>query len=328
MMHTRHLSVLWLAALVAALSPATASSQDAAESQAEVAAAVPALGTSTEPLAIQGDVTLTQGEIDAAFSRIPAERRQMFIRSGEQVDQLIRSLLQNKVLAAEARKAGFDQEPLVRGRLAQVSERELVDAWIERVMEQAPDADYEALAYESYLANPEAWMTVEMVDVSHLLVSSDNKSEEKALELAQSLRSRLEENPGEFEALVAEYSEDPAKYQNKGRFPAMTRGQMVEAFEQAAFALTEEGQISQPIQTDYGYHIIRLNRKMPPQLRPFEDVREAAVTQAREAHLAQYRKNYLLQQLDAPIEIPEGAVEAMVKRYFGDNLELAPGFKD
>jgi peptidyl-prolyl cis-trans isomerase C len=336
MMHSPHLSALLLAAVLAALSPPAAAAQapdqppaeTSAETGTDALAPDPSLGLSTEPLAIQGGVTLTQGEIDAAFSRIRPEHRLLFIRSGERVDQLIRSLLQNKILAEQARQAGFDQEPLVGKRLALAGEKELAEAWIERVMEQAPDADYEALAYERYLANPEPWMSADMVDVTHLLISSDNKSPEKALELAQSLRARLDENPGEFDALVEEFSEDPSKSLNKGRFPAMTRGQMVEPFEAAAFSLATEGEISQPVQTDYGYHIIRLNRKIPPKVRPFEVVREEAVEQARKAHLEQYRKNYMLKHLSGTIEIPPGAVEAMAKRYFGENLELAPKFEN
>lgn len=338
MMHTRHLTVLLAAALAAAL-PHTVFCAAIADTDADtdtetrpVLDGEPAteqpLGTSTEPLAIQAGVTLTQGEIDAAFSRIPADRRLLFIRSGERVDQLIRSLLQNKILAAEARQAGFDQELLVGRMLELETDQALAEAWIGRVMEQAPEADYEALAYESYLANPDAWKSEEMVDVSHILVSSENKSEEKALQLAQSLRARLAENPGEFDALVEEHSEDPSKATNQGRFPTTKRGQMVEAFEQAAFALVEQGQISEPVQTDYGYHLIRLNRKIPPQLRPFEAVRATMMEKARETHLAQYRRTYMLQHLSDPIEIPEGAVEAMARRYFGENFERAPTFRN
>lgn len=330
MMHTRHLTVLFAAALAAAL-PLAIFGDATTENPAAVAddvAPEPPLGSSTEPLAIQSGVVLTQGEIDAAFTRIPADRRLLYIRNGERVDELIRSLLQSKILAAEARRAGFDQEPLVGMLLELEADKALADAWVNRVMEQAPEADYEALAYENYLANPDRWKSEEMVDVSHLLVSSENKSEEKALELAQSLRARLEANPDEFEALVEEYSEDPSKTQNQGRFPAVKRGQMVESFEAAAFSLATEGEISQPVQTDYGFHLIRLNRKIPSMLRPFEAVRETMIQTARETHLAQYRKTYMLKHLADPIEIPEGAVEAMAKRYFGENLERAPGYEN
>jgi peptidyl-prolyl cis-trans isomerase C len=286
------------------------------------------LGQSREPLAIQGEVILTQAEIDAAFSRIPEQHRLAFVRSGERVDHLIRSMLQNKILAAEARQAGYAENPLVQERLAIAADQELAEAWVDHVMAEAPAADYEALAREYYLANPDQYRTPDRVDVTHLLISSQNKSEEQALEQIEALRAELAADPSRFDEMVVEYSEDPSASTNKGRFPHMAPGEMVAPFEEAAFALTEAGEISQPVKTEYGYHLIRLNRQIPSGLRPYETVREAAVEQAKERHLSQYRSNYLRKVLSEPIELPEGAVETMAKRYFGENLELAPEFRD
>lgn len=271
---------------------------------------------------------LTQGEIDAAFSRIPEQHRLAFIRSGERVDHLIRSLLQNKILAAEARKEGYDENVLVRERLALAAEKELADAWLDQVMAEAPAADYEALAYEHYLANPDQYRTPERVDVTHLLISSENKSEEKALEQIEALRAELDADPARFDDLVMEYSEDPSKSSNRGRFPFMMRGEMVAPFEEAAFALQQPGEITQPVRTDYGYHLIRLNRRIPSGVRPYETIKEEAVAKAKERHVTQYRSNYMRRVLSEPIELPEGAVQAMARRYFGENLELAPEFRD
>ena len=286
------------------------------------------LGESDAVLARQGDIVLTQGEIDAAFSRIPEVHRLAFIRNGERVDQLIRSLLQNKMLAAEAAKDGYDETPLVDKRLALASEKELAEAWIEHVVANAPEADYEALAYEAYLANPEQWMSSEILDVSHLLISSENKSDEKALAQIEELSAQVEADPSRFDALIMEYSEDPSKDSNKGRFQRMFRGQMVAPFEEAAFAIETPGEITGPVKTSYGYHLIRLNGRTPREVQPFETVREPAIEQARKKHIAQYRSNYLRKLAATPVQLEEGAVEAMAKRYFGENLELAPDFKD
>lgn len=285
------------------------------------------LGVSDEVLARQGDVVLTQGEIDAAFARIPEVHRLMFIRSGEQVDQLIRNILQNKVVAADAKKAGYDQNPLVEKRMALTGEKELSDAWMEEVVANMPPADYEALAYEEYLAEPEKWMSEEYLDVSHLLISSQNKSDEKALEQIEDLRQQALADPSRFDELIMEYSEDPSKGQNRGRFEAMTRGEMVAPFEAAAFALETPGQISEPVKTSYGYHLIRLNQKFPPKVLDFDLVKEQAMQQAEARHRAQYRSNYLRRLLSNPIEIPDGAVESMARRWFGEDLELAPRFE-
>ena len=80
------------------------------------------------------------------------------------------------------------------------------------------------------------------------------------------------------------------------------------------------------MQTTYGYHLIRLNRVIPSEPIPFEEVRDQLVEQSKKNYLAEYRERYIIEVTSEPIDIQEGAVEAMVKRYFGENLELAPDY--
>lgn len=279
-----------------------------------------------EPFAIQGAAVLTQTEMDAAFSRIPAEYRLAFVRDGERVNQLLVSMLRSKLVAADAVAAGYDKEALTRNRMALAAEKELAEAWMAHVLENAPEADYEAIAYENYLANPDRYTSEATVDVSHILVNSEVRSEEEALARALIIRQQLLDQPDRFDALVEEYSDDPGKASNNGRYQQVKHGQMVKAFEEMAFSMNTPGELSEPVKTTYGYHIIRLNQAYPAGVVPFENVKANAIKQAREQYLSQYRINYLKQLSSAPIELPDGAVEAMARRYFGDDLELSPDF--
>jgi len=281
-----------------------------------------------EIFAIQGDVVLTHTELDSQFAKIPAEHRLAYIRNADRVDQTIGNLLRYKLVAAEARAAHFDQDPMVQARMALAAERELAEAWIVKVMEGAPEADYAALAHEFYLAHPEGFQTPEFVDVTHILISSETRSSEEALELATSLREQLTVDPALFDDFVEEYSEDPSKGMNQGNFPSMQRGEMVKPFEDAAFAMEMEGEISEPVETPYGYHLIRFNNRYPPRLKKYEDVQAEAMEMARNNYLEEYRSRYIRKLLENPIELQPGAVEAMVKRYFGENLELALNYQE
>ncbi|MGD2129424.1 MAG: peptidyl-prolyl cis-trans isomerase [Lysobacterales bacterium] len=276
----------------------------------------------------QGDVVLTQGELDAAIERIPPEIRLPYIRNGERMNQLVGSLLQTKVIAADAKAADYDKQEVVQAWMREAAEKELATEWIQHVVESAPPADYDALAHEYYLANPDKFQSKESVDVSHILIRNENRSDEEALELANRLVAELREDPTRFDDMVNEYSEDPSKQANGGRFPNTTRGEMVKPFEDKAFSMEEVGGISDPVKTSYGYHIIRLNAKHPAELQPFEMVKKRTEELARKKYLADYRKRYVGKLLENPIEVKEGAVEAMVKRYFGENLERAPKFED
>lgn len=281
-----------------------------------------------EVFARQGDQVLTHAEIDAAFMRVPAKYRLPFIRDGERVNQLVSSLLRYKTVAAEAEQNGFDEDPLVAERMQLAMEQELAEAWIAHMVETAPPGDYEALAYEKYLANPENYPSQESLDVSHILIKSDIRPEEEALDTVNRLHAELLENPALFDEYIGEYSEDPAKASNAGRYPDMTRGKMVKPFEEAAFAMSEVGSISEPVKTSYGFHIIRLNGRTPPGTKPYEQVKGLLVQQAIDQHKQKVQRNYLMKLSEEPIELPDGAVEKMVKRHFGENLEKAPGFYD
>jgi peptidyl-prolyl cis-trans isomerase C len=286
------------------------------------------LGQSQAPLAKQGGVVLTQAEIDAAFSKIPPEQRLPFIRMGDKVELLVRNLLRNKILAEEARKAGYDQQALVSLRLALATENELATEWIDKVVDDAPPVDYETIAYEHYLVDPEAWKTEDQIDVSHILISSESRPPEAAEHLALTLWDELKLEPDRFDSMVEEYSDDPSKGANGGRFPQVKRNDMVKPFEEAAFAMESPGDISPPVETAYGYHIIRLNRKMPGTISPFEEIKAIAMQQAREKYLADYKTRYLRKVLSDPLVLPDGATEEMAKRYFGEDLELAPVFSE
>ena len=76
-----------------------------------------------------------------------------------------------------------------------------------------------------------------------------------------------------FEKVAAEVSQDPGSQSRGGELGFFARGQMVKAFEDAAFALSA-GQTSGPVKTDFGYHLIQLEERQEALVRPLETVRE------------------------------------------------------
>jgi len=281
-----------------------------------------------EIIAYSGEIYLTQKELDAAFTKIAEKDRLAFIRDGAKVDQVIRSLLRRKALANDAVKAGYDQSPLMPELVSLAGQKELAEKWLSEVTRNAPEADFEALAHEDFITNPDSYRTEEILDISHILIGTRERSNVEAEQLASQLRARLETDPSIYKELVMEYSDDPAKPANGGRYPETHRGQMVPAFEQAAFALKEPGQISVPVQTDYGYHIIRLNARHGNTVPDYDAVKDQAVAAAKRKYYENYRQVYLRNLSRDPIVIPDGAVEIMARRHFGEDLELAPDYAE
>ena len=278
--------------------------------------------------ACKGDAVLSQADLDAAFSRIPESDRLMFIRDGAQVDKLVASMMQYELIALDAEREGFAQEPVIERRVRLAARAELASAWMEELTQRAPEADYAAMAYEDYLANPAKYSSSPTIDVSHILISAESRTSGEAEELAGELYARLQDDPEQFNALVMEYSDDPGKIKNGGRYEKVSRGQMAKPFEDVAFSLQSVGEISEPVETGFGYHIIRLDARQEAVLTPFEDVKGQIMEAMKQKYLADYRLGYLKRLMMEPTVFPNGAVEVMVRRYFGDDLEKAPIFTE
>ncbi len=117
-----------------------------------------------------------------------------------------------------------------------------------------------------------AFYQSEFVTAKHILLITEEKDKETVKKQAEELLSRIKKGE-DFDKLMKEYSEDPGL----ADFPdgyTFSHGEMVEQFEKAAYAL-EVGQVSELVETDYGYHIIK---RMP--LEPINDINEFRETYA------------------------------------------------
>lgn len=104
------------------------------------------------------------------------------------------------------------------------------------------------------------------VQVSHILVRFDpenSSQEENARRRISDLYQEIQKETTVWEELVTTYSEDLATKESGGKLPWFGVGTMIPDFELAAFSMTEIGEISPPIKTAYGYHILRLEGKRP-----------------------------------------------------------------
>lgn len=269
-------------------------------------------------LATRGKGVVSQGVFTARAEKIPTADRLATLRDGNRLQDVINDLLLNSQLATEAREAGFDKDSLVQARMQLAAEAELSAAWLQHYKETRPVADYEQMAREYYQVNKKKIVTSRMVDVSHILISTEERSSEDALALATSLRKQLDSDPSLFEEMVTEYSDDPSAASNHGKFNAVRPGTMVKPFEDSAFTL-DEGEISEPVRTQYGYHIIRLDAKIAPEQMSYEDVKERLIAQQKKKHVDRMILTYLDGFAAHDVEISQEALELLVDRLFGED---------
>jgi len=113
----------------------------------------------------------------------------------------------------------------------------------------------------------------------HILISV-GEDEDAARETIESLRARIQDGES-FEELAAEYSEDSVSAEEGGSLGWVYPGDMVDAVDEAIFSL-EEGEISEVVRSDFGFHIVRLDEIETPEPMPFEDAREEIEAELRE----------------------------------------------
>lgn len=142
------------------------------------------------------------------------------------------------------------------------------------LMQQVATSDEELKKY--YADHAAQYQTPEERRASHILITVSPKAsdaERKAAEQkAQQLALEVKKNPASFAELAKKNSQDAGSAEKGGDLGFFGRGMMVKPFEEAVFAM-KAGDISVPVKSDFGYHIIRLTEVRGAKSRPFEAVR-------------------------------------------------------
>ncbi len=262
-----------------ALPEGETTNEQATDAPAEGEAA-PAEGTAAAPtqdvsrdtvVASVNGTDITLGQVLVAARQLPAQYQQLppEILFDGVVDQLVQQELLAQTVTEEPALLGLVLENQRRSILANSA---LEEVTANAVTEEAVQAAYDA-AFGDFQGGTE-W------NASHILVESE--------EQAQSVVERL--NAGEDFATVAqELSTDPGSGPNGGELGWFGPGMMVPQFEEGVSAL-QPGQVSAPIQSDFGWHVIRLNETRPQEAPALDQVRgelEGQVQQeAIEAYIA------------------------------------------
>jgi peptidyl-prolyl cis-trans isomerase C len=205
-----------------------------------------ALADDAKVLAKVNGKTITEADMKLADAEVGSELANMPEPGKRQL--LLEYLIENIVFAdaAEAQKLGTG--PVFEARMAYLKRRALREIYFEKTVR---DAVTDAEAKKFYDEQVKAMKPQEEVSARHILV----EKKELADEIAGKLKSG-----GDFAALAKQHSKDPGSKENGGDLGFFGRGMMVPPFDEAAFKLAK-GETSAPVQSQFGFHIIRVDDK-------------------------------------------------------------------
>lgn len=196
--------------------------------------------------------------------------------------EFLEKLIDREIMLLEAEKAGIEKREDVTRKIEECRRGVILEAFMSQILAGKDEVtDEEAKKY--YEEHKDEFQLGERIKVRHIVV--------KTLEEAQEIKKRLERGE-DFAELARKYSISPAAKWG-GDLGYIQRGQVGKEFEKAAFSLKKPGDISDIVKTTFGYHIIKLEDRKPPQQLSFEEVKDKIKNRLKEEKRNKILEEYL-----------------------------------
>jgi len=220
-------------------------------------------------------------------NKMPPANRPQFFSKPENIHQLTNNLMGRRLLAKEAERDQLNKDEIVKAALAVAYDRVMSDAKLnkmDQLNEPSPTA-VEAYSKSLYQSRPERFEVPAQIRASHILIE---KKDEKSIGQAEALLTKIKAGE-KFEELAKELSKDPGSAARGGDLGFFGEGKMIKEFEDAVKKLEKAGELSPIVESQFGYHIIRLEERKPKTTMTFEEVKSQLFPESRTAILSDKR---------------------------------------
>lgn len=268
---------------------------------------------SGEVVARIGEDVITVEDFLASLEQLPPQwKARAKTPSGRK--QVLEHQIRSELIAVEARARGLDQRPEVKSQIDQAVQRILLQELTQEWQKEFSLPEEELRKY--YEENQSRFQVPEQYRVQHILIkvpaNAEDSQDRAARERAQEAKRRIDRGEA-FEAVAKDVSEDPSASAG-GDLGYVAKGQHHPTFTEAALNL-KPGEVSSPIRTPFGWHIIKLIDVKAAEQKTFEEAREEIQRQllprkrqeAFESFMASLREKHkveIYEQKLAAIELP------------------------
>jgi peptidyl-prolyl cis-trans isomerase C len=206
------------------------------------------------------DKIITDDDLQARLDSMPSQYIP-FYSSAEGKKKLLTQLVNEKLLYLQAKKNNYEKNTEVADLIAKASEEIITNYYLKKQMDNVSVSNKEI---EDYYAGHKTDFSVnEQVRASHILV----KTETEAAKIIQEIDAGKS-----FEELALAYSTCPSSKKG-GDLDFFSKGQMVKPFEDAAFALSKDTISKTPVETQFGWHVIKVTDKKAGRQKELSEVR-------------------------------------------------------
>lgn len=216
---------------------------------------------SQEIVATIAGEALTQAEFEAFLKNVPEEQR-AYLSNPQARQYYLEQFIAVRLFTKLGEEEKLDETDDFKQIMATIRKDVLSQLAMKSVLSGIEVSDEEIKAY--YDANPNQFVKEGKVSAKHILTDSEEKCTDIFKEIAEGAKS--------FEDAAKEYSTCPSGQQG-GDLGEFGKGQMVKEFEDAAFS-GEIGQVIGPVKTQFGYHLIKVEKRTEPETASFDEVKE------------------------------------------------------
>lgn len=236
------------------------------------------------PLASRGGATVTLADLEAKLTTLDEKSRQSLLSDAKALGNVIENLLITRQLAQKVDSEQALADPVIKARVQQLMDEVFSVHQLDRIRAERIQGDFDRLAREHYLTHKSEMVRGREAVVRHILIDTNQRSDAEAKARIDALAVTLANaDQKAFADAVYANSDDPGRGINGGIYTVPAgQSEFDPAFAAAALALEKPGQISPPVKTQFGYHLIQLLELKPEGTVPFEDVRETIVERLRQ----------------------------------------------
>lgn len=230
------------------------------------------------------DLALAEAEIGSDLGNLPGPTRRRV---------LVEYVIETQLMADAASAENMDKATAFGERLAYYKRKALREAYFENKVKNSIS---EAAAKTFYDDQIKGMKPEEEVKARHILVESEDQAREIKEKIAHG---------ADFAEMAKEHSIDPGTKDNGGLLGFFSRGQMVPQFEEPAFML-EPGDVSQPVKSRFGWHLIKVEERRKKPLPTFDEVKErilnSMIHRKAQSIAEELRKGAKIEYIDAEIK--------------------------
>jgi peptidyl-prolyl cis-trans isomerase C len=261
-----------------------------------------------------GDRKITLSEFNKMLGYLDSEKQKVLEKNPQLKENLLQQYIQGIVISNLAKKKGFDKNPELKEQLELIKDNYIAIEYLKKEVTNKVEVSEEDIkAY--YESHKDEFKTPEMVRPRHILIKTDpyasDNDKKKAKEKIEDVLKKIKAGE-DFAKLASDLSDDTGSKTKGGELGFFPKGRMVKPFEDAAFSL-KPGEVSGIVETQFGYHIIKVEEKKEPGIEAFDTAKEKI-------------KQKLLQE-HTKTKVTEFIEKAMKKANIEVNTEILIGVK-